>query len=126
MLEKLPDELVRRYYSAVSWLRRPGLLPPEPLGAIVIGHARFPIRQPITMADGQLWFSGTAFAPFRKRLDPSVTEYQIVDPDGEVVHRGPIHPDMYGVITTSAMSLTYTARIELRRGGPTDGPRTAA
>lgn len=107
-----------RYWKALARLRKVRPLPAEPLGEIVFGEVRFPIREPIVLRDGEVHFTGTAFSPFRKRLPVDVVRYQIVGPDGLVVHEGPVHPDLYSIVTTSAMTLSYTARIQLRRGGP--------
>lgn len=111
----VPNPVLVAYYHVKARLQKIRPLPAEPLGYIVMGHARFPIREPIVMSKGQLWFTGTTMNPFARQLSPEVTKYQILDPDGLVVHEGPVPPVTYDVITTVAMSLSYTVRLDIRQ-----------
>jgi hypothetical protein len=91
-------------------------LPPRPIGTLVVGHARFPIRESIVLREGRFCITGTAINPFLRRLDPSVRTYQILGEDGEVVHKGKL-PDfspLHGVTTFAAMKLVVTVQLDIR------------
>jgi hypothetical protein len=104
--------LAGRWRRVMTRLRAVRPLPPEPLGTLVIGHAIFPIREPIKLDKGCFVVSGTTWNPFHRRLDRSVRTYRLYDPNGVLVRSGPIPDLLYGTVTHSAMSLTFTVTLE--------------
>lgn len=107
------DDLTRWRWRIVARLRRPRILPPEPLGYLDISYARLPVRN-IELRDGQFWVTGTKLNPFHRGLGPDVTTYRLLDPEGNLVREGRMG-QIGPIITTSGMSLSLTIRIDVRQ-----------
>lgn len=119
------DDLRTRFtvwrWKAVGSFRRPRVLPPEPLGTIVVGYARFPISS-ITLSGGKIHFTGSSHNPFYRGITAEqAPTYQVLDRDGQLVREGLLSPSMFPMTSTSAMTWTFTTSLDLRGLHTIDG-----
>lgn len=102
-------------YRTISRLRRVRPLPPEPYGTLMIGTARFRVDR-LTLQGGCVEVTGQAMNPFPGGMKGAgwPTTYRLLGEDGRLVKVGKLDASPFtGLITTMAMSLRLTVRIQL-------------